>query len=146
MLTVSPGGGFANGVSFSCAPVTGVTCNFNPSTVTPASGAASTTLTVTTSATVSRYGLLMPDQIGPWTLLVAIVLFGLGMWRARKFPSVRVSPLAASVAIIIAIGLAVGGCGGYASTSQANRGTATIMVTAQAGTVSHTTTVSVTVQ
>jgi uncharacterized protein (TIGR03118 family) len=146
MLTVTPSGGFANSVSFSCPPVTGITCNFNPPTVTPASGAASTTLTVTTSAAVSRYGLLMPDQIGPWALLGAIALFSLAMWRARNLSFGRVSPLAASVAIIVTLGLAVGGCGGYANNSQANRGTATIMVAAQSGTVSHTTTVSVTVQ
>jgi uncharacterized membrane protein len=103
-------------------------------------------LTVATSATVSRYGLLMPGQIGPWVLLGAIALFTLAMWRVRNFPSMRVSPLAASVAIIVMLGFAVGGCGGYANNSQANRGTATIMVTAQSGTVSHTAIVSVTVQ
>ena len=147
VLTVTPHGGFAGNVAFSCGPITGVTCSFNPAAVTPGNGPASTTLTVTTSATVSRYGFAMPRQIGPWALLIAIALFCLAITRARNLPtSVRLSPLAASAAAILALCLVIGGCGGYSSNSQANKGTATIMVTAQSGTLSHTTTVSVTVQ
>jgi len=147
VLTVTPHGGFAGNVAFSCRPITGVTCTFNPAAVTPGNGPASTTLTVTTSATVSRYGFAMPRQIGPWALLIAIALLCLAITRARNLPtSVRLSPLAASAAAILALCLVIGGCGGYSSNSQANKGTATIMVTAQSGTLSHTTTVSVTVQ
>jgi len=53
---------------------------------------------------------------------------------------------AAAGAAIVALGLAIVGCGGYGSSTQPNRGTASIMVTAQSGAVSHTTTVKVTVQ
>jgi hypothetical protein len=146
MLTVTPSGGFANSVTFSCAPIAGVTCTFNPPTITATSGPASTTLTVTTSANVSRYGLLMPDLIGPGALLVAIALFSIAMRRVRNLPSARVSPLAASLAAVVTLGLVIGGCGGYANSSQANRGTATINITAQSGAISHTTTVNVTVK
>jgi hypothetical protein len=38
------------------------------------------------------------------------------------------------------------GCGGSGSSAQSNRGTASIMVSAQSGTLSHTTIVRVTVQ
>jgi hypothetical protein len=54
ILTVTPVGGFAGNVTLSCAPVTRITCSFSPATLTPANGAASTRLTVTTSAAVSR--------------------------------------------------------------------------------------------
>jgi uncharacterized protein (TIGR03118 family) len=145
-MTVTPVGGFANSVTFSCAPVSGITCSFNPAAVTPGNGPVSTTLTVTTSATVSRYGFVMPRQIGPWLLLIAIALCCLAMLRTGKLPSVRLSPLAASAAAILALCLVIGGCGGYSNSSPANKGTATIMVTAQSGAVAHTTTVSVTVQ
>jgi uncharacterized protein (TIGR03118 family) len=145
-LTATPVGGFANSVTFSCAPVSGITCSFNPAAVTPGNSPGSTTLTVTTSATVSRYGLVMPRQIGPWFLLIAIALFGLATLRAGKLPSVRLSPLAASAAAILTLCLVIGGCGGYSNNSQANKGTATIMVTAQSGAIVHSTTVSVTVQ
>ena len=66
MVTLTPGGGFAGNVTFSCLPVSGITCTFSPATVTPANGLESTRLTVATSASVSRYG-AMPtfDTIGP---------------------------------------------------------------------------------
>ncbi len=147
MLTVAPSGGFANNVTFSCSPVTGITCTFNPASVTPSNGNASTTLTVTTSATVSRYGLLMPDLIGPCALLLALALFSLALQRGGKLRTVRPSLLTSTAAAaIVALGLAIGGCGGYGSSSQANRGTASVKVTAQSGTISHATTVTVTVQ
>ena len=98
MLTVTPTGGFADNVTFSCVPVTGITCAFNPATVTPANRAANTTLTVTTSATVPRYGLLMPDLIGPWALLAALVLFSLVIRRGGKLRTARASLLTASAA------------------------------------------------
>ena len=146
MLTVTPVGGFSNSVALSCAPVAGITCSFSPAAVTPGNGPASTTLTVTTSATVSRYGFVMPPRIGLWILFLAVALFSLAMARVRKISSVRLSPLAASVAAILTLCLLIGGCGGYSSGSQQNKGTATIMVTAQSGAVAHNTTVSVTVQ
>jgi len=147
MLTVTPAGGFANNVTFSCSPVTGITCTFNPATVTPANGVASTTLTVTTSASVSRYGLLMLGGIGGWKLIVALSLFSLVIWSGGRIRTARASLLTATAVLaIVALGLAIGGCGGYGSSTQANRGTASISVTAQSGNISHMTTVNVTVQ
>jgi uncharacterized protein (TIGR03118 family) len=147
MLTVTPAGGFANNVTFSCSPITGITCTFNPATITPANAAASTTLMVTTSASVSRYGLLIPDRIGPWTLLVALSLFSFAIWRGGTIRTARASLLTATAVLaIVALGLAIGGCGGYGSGTQPNRGTASISVTAQSGNISHMTTVNVTVQ
>ena len=147
LLTVTPAGGFANNVTLSCSPVAGITCTFNPATVATANGAASTMLTVATSTSVSRYGWMAPGSIGPGALLVALALFVLTAWRGREFRVIRGSLLPASAAAaIIAIGLTIGGRGGYGNSSQPNRGTATINVTAQSGTISHTTTVCVTVQ
>ncbi len=147
MLTVTPAGGFANNVTFSCSPITGITCTFNPAMVTPVNGTANTTLTVTTSATIPRYGLLMPDLVGPCALLVALALFSFVMRQGGKLRTARASLLTATAAAaIVALGLAIGGCGGYGSSTQPNRGTASIRVTAQSGNISHMTTVSVTVQ
>ena len=83
MLTVTPAGGFANNVTFSCSPITGITCAFNPATVTPVNGAANTTLTVTTSASVSHFGLVMPNLISLCALLTGLGLVELGSaaWR-----------------------------------------------------------------
>ena len=84
ILALTPAGGFANNVTFSCAPIIGISCAFNPATVAPANGAASTTLTVTTSASVSRYGLLMPTLLGPCALLLALALFSLVILRTAE--------------------------------------------------------------
>lgn len=151
VLTVTPSSGFSNTVTFSCSATTAVTCSFNPATVTPGQGAASTTLTVATSATVSRYGLVMPHEFGPWMFLFAAALSAaalsavviIGACKVR-FP--RFAPAVVSVGAILALCFAIGGCGGYSNTAQKNRGTAIITVNAQSGELTHTTTVSVTVQ
>ncbi len=147
LLTVTPAGGFADNVSFSCAPVKGITCSFNPATISPANGAATTMLTVATSASVSRYGLLLPGSIVPGTLVLVLAFCCFAMRRGREWIIVRVSwlPIPAAAAIV-AMALAIGGCGGYSSNTQPNRGTATINVTARSGAISHTTTVNLTVQ
>ncbi|HXH68046.1 MAG TPA: TIGR03118 family protein [Candidatus Limnocylindrales bacterium] len=145
-LTVTPLGGFAGTVAFSCGPITGVTCSFNPATVTPASGPANTALTVTVSPGAAQLGTPMPGQLGPLGLLFAIALFGFAMWRVRKLPSARFSPVAATAVLIFTLALAIGGCGGYSNSTPTTRRTATVNVTAQSGALSHTTTVTVTVQ
>lgn len=147
LLTVTPAGGFGDNVTFSCAPVTGVTCSFNPATISPANGAATTTLTVATSASVSRYGLLLPGSIGPGAPVLVLALCCFAMWRGRGAQIIRVSllPISAAAAIV-AMALAIGGCGGYSSSAQTNRGTATINIAARSGAISRTTTVNLTVQ
>jgi uncharacterized protein (TIGR03118 family) len=147
MLTVTPAGGFANSVAFSCSPVSGIACAFSPATVTPANRAASTRLTVTTSTSVSRYGLLAFDTIDPWALLFAFGLCSLALWTSGKVRTPRPPLVTATAAMtIVAMGLTIAGCGGYGNGTQANRGTATVIITAQSGSISHTTNVTVTVQ
>jgi hypothetical protein len=147
MLTVTPAGGFADNVTFTCSPVTGISCNFKPATLTPANGTASTALTVTTSASVSRYGFPTPELFGPCGFFFALSLFSLAILRGGKLRNNPASMVAAAAALaIVVLVLAIGGCGGYGSSTQPNRGTASIMVTAQSGSIAHTTTINVTVQ
>ena len=103
-------------------------------------------LTVTTSASALHFGFLIPDLIRPLTVLAAIALLSLAMWRARSLAYPRRPQFAVLVTAIVMLGIAISGCGGNASSSQANRGTATINVVARSGGISHTTTVSVAVQ
>ena len=147
MLTVTPGSGFTNTVTFSCSPVAGITCTFSPPTVTPQNGAANTTLTVNTAASVTHYGLLPFDMIAPGLTLLMLALCGLAVLRRGRLKNVRAALITATaVLVIVGVSLALGGCGGYSNNMTANRGTASITVTAQSGSVSHTTTVMVTVQ
>jgi N-acetylneuraminic acid mutarotase len=54
-VTVTPANGFNSAVSFACTGLpAGATCSFSPETVTPGGGAVSTTLTVQTAATVAQ--------------------------------------------------------------------------------------------
>jgi hypothetical protein len=64
----------------------------------------------------------------------------------RKFRTVHASLTTVTATLIVALGLTISGCGGYSSAKRPDRGTTSIKITAQAGTTSHTTTVSVTVQ
>jgi uncharacterized protein (TIGR03118 family) len=147
MLTVTPAGGFVNNVTFSCAPVTGITCTFAPPTVTPTNGTANTTLTVTTSAGVLQYGLTAHHPIGPIYFFATLSLLSLLVRHRRKFPRLRTFLLTTTTVLaIVALSAGLGGCGAYNSGVAANRGTASINVTAQSGNISHATIVSVTVQ
>jgi len=146
-LTVTPAGGFAGNVTFSCSPVAGISCTFNPATVSPADRPVNTALTVTTSANVSRYGLLLTTLIEPGSLLLALGLFSLVVGRMQRLQNHRASlRTAATLLATVGLSLGLGGCGGYGNNVQPNRGTASITVTAQSGSTSHTTTINVTVQ
>jgi hypothetical protein len=141
-LTVTPAGGFNSTVSLSCAAPTGITCTLNPTTVTPSTGAATSMLTATASTSVQHYGRLMG------TLLAGIGLFGCFFAGAGRSRRGLYSLLLAGFASTLIAGslLASTGCGGSSSSSQANRGTASIVVTATSGALNHTTTINLTVQ
>ena len=146
-LAVTPVGGFTDPVTFSCPVLTGITCSFNPTTVTPNAGAATTMLTVTTSMGVTHYG-QAPGTTGSGFLLATLGLVGAlalftGKTRAIQIPFLKV---AASALSVLALALTLVSCGGYTTSGQTNRGTASIMVTAQSRNNSHTTIISVTVQ
>jgi hypothetical protein len=90
---------------------------------------------------------LVPTLLGSCSLLATLVLFGIAIWRVKRVRILRASVLTATAAgAIIALALVMGGCSGYGSGAQPNRGTASIIVTAQSGAISHSTTIKVTVQ
>jgi Bacterial Ig-like domain (group 3) len=149
LLTVTPAGGFVDNVTFSCASAAGLMCSFQPATVTPTNGAASTTLIVSTSASVPHYGFVRVNVAGNGAGLAALALCCLVIWHGAKLRIAR-PPLMGATAVLLAVmalSLALSGCGGYsAGATQTTRGTVALMVTAQSGSVSHATTVMVTVQ
>jgi uncharacterized protein (TIGR03118 family) len=145
-ITVTPAGGFTDPITFSCPVLTGITCNFNPPMVTPNGGAATTMLTVTTSAAVFRYG----QTVGWMGFGLFVASFGLigtlaSFQKRTREPQVAFLRIAAGALTVITLALTLVSCG-YTSNGAANRGTAVIAVTAQSGAITHTTNVSVTVQ
>lgn len=148
VLTITPSRGFNDNVSFSCAVVAGVTCSFAPPSIAPGSGSATTTLSVTVSPS-SASAPLVPVTFGGWTLLAvsAALLFfvrlRVPLWRIQP---VRLLAASAALVVICAMPMMLAGCGGSGGNSVSNHKTAIVQVTASGRTVSHTTTVRVTVE
>ena len=143
MVSVTSLSGFNSSVSFACSGLpSGASCNFSPSTVTPP-GATSTMLTVTTSATKAAlgrsYGPLFPSET------LTAVLFCVG-WKKRR----RLQMLLLLAVSVVGFGLLTS-CGGGGSTSSGGGGggsqpvTSTVTVTATSGSLSHTTSFTLTV-
>jgi hypothetical protein len=125
-VSVTPQNAFASAVSFTCSGLpTGASCSFSPATVTPSGAAASTTLTVSTSATMAAVRRNF-SPLFPGTALAAALCF-LGLKKRRSVQLLLL--LAVSV-----IGLSLfTGCGGGSSSRQPPV-TATVTVTGTSGT------------
>jgi Chitobiase/beta-hexosaminidase C-terminal domain len=141
-ISLTPMNGFNAAVSFSCSglPV-GASCSFSPATVTPSGGPVSTTVTITAPSSKSAL------PAGPRPLLppsVLVLSLG-GLWWMKRRRWLSVSMFVACVA-----GLSLlNGCGGGASISTpANTNppvTSAVTVTATAGSLQYTTTLSLTI-
>jgi hypothetical protein len=163
-FTVTVGGlnGFNSAVALTCSgqPVNS-TCNFSPASVTPASGGTATSMLMisTSSNPYMHAGLISGNQIGRRYAMIlpipALVLLGMflagSIRRSRAAGNKWIPGLAGGLALLIVTGclLAASGCGGYGSNNPGNgtlRGTATVMITGTSGSLSHSTSVSLTVQ
>lgn len=163
-FTITLGGlnGFSGAVSLSCSgqPV-GSTCSFAQSSLSPASGAMATTMmTIATSSNPYMPAVATAQMSGPGMFAAAIpiltlVFFGLFVLRAEREPtlapkrSLRYAMTSVGLAVVTSCLLAAGGCGGYGNgnvPSGTQRGMSTVMITATSGSLSHSTSVSLTVQ
>jgi hypothetical protein len=148
MLTVTPANGFSNPVAFSCVAPTGITCTFNPATVTPAGGAATTTLTASAAPPTGSNPYVVTKVIGmAFTGLGVFGCFfaGAGASQRRWFSLL----LGGFASLLIAGTLLVStGCGSSSSASQMNPAPApaAIVVTATSGALTQMTTINLTVQ
>src|SRR5580693_1107293 len=162
-FTVTLGGlnGFTSAVTLTCSgqPL-GSTCNFSPASVSPASGGTATsTMTIMTSS--SPYNPAVRMAKNPTTGIFAALLrvpilglFGLLVAGKRNRQLLRGRKwfhyMTGSLALLIAAGflLTAGGCG-YNANSASNgtqRGTTTVMITGTSGNLTHSATVTLTVQ
>jgi uncharacterized protein (TIGR03118 family) len=161
-FTVTLGGlnGFSSSVTLACSgqPL-GSTCNFSPASASPASGGTATSMmTITTSSSPYNPAVRMAKNStgGIFATLLPMPTLGLfGLLVAGKRNRQRLGRkwfhfLAGSFALLIVAGLllAAGGCG-YNANSASNgtqRGTATVMITGTSGNLTHSATVTLTVQ
>jgi len=129
-VLVTPQNGFASAVSFSCSGLpAGVSCSFSPASVIPSDGAASTTLTVTSAATIAalhrHHSPLFPSS------MMAIAFCCLG-WKRRR-----------GLHLLLLAGVAIGlslctGCGS-SEVIPISATTSTVSVIAASGSMQPTT-------
>jgi uncharacterized protein (TIGR03118 family) len=162
-FTVTLGGlnGFSSAVMLTCSgqPL-GSTCSFSPASVSPASGGTVTsTMTIMTSSSPYNPALKMAKNStgGIFAAVLPIPALGfLGLLvvgkgnRQRLLGRKRFHYLTGSLALLIVAGalLAAGGCG-YNANSAGNgtqRGMTTVMITGTSGSLSHSASVTLTVQ
>jgi len=151
-FSITPNNGFISPINFSCSgqPM-GVTCAFNPPTVTPNGISAVTTmLTVSTTtnvatlnspggqrpaaASIAGYGLWLPGAFG---------LAGLLFIGQSKRPRQRKTSSLLLLGVVVWLALAgLAGCGGHSTPPPT---TATFNVVAASGGTSHSTSITLTI-
>jgi len=146
ILTVTPQNGFSSAVSFACSGLPGgTTCSFNPTTVTPSGGAATTQLTISASAQAAI------ERRDSRPFLPAVVL-GIAVYFAGLKKRRRGCEVLLLVGAFAALGL-ISACGGGGGTGGGGGGsggrgtpvTSPVTVVAMTGAIQHTTTISLTV-
>ena len=152
-LTVTPSNGFSQQVSFACSGLPALaSCSFSPSTVTPNGSAATTSLTITTTASTTAQNEVPSTGARPlrWAASFAGLIFLASLGAIRKRRSLLLTILGAAVLLC-----GLQGCGGGSGkTSSGTPGTPqgnyTVTVTATSGSgssaLSQTATISLTVQ
>jgi uncharacterized protein (TIGR03118 family) len=154
-VSVSALNGFASAVDFSCSgEPAGTSCSFSPNSVTPQGGnTVMTTLTIATSSNPYQ-PMAKHAMFGTWMPVSAFGLFGMIVVESRRARRIlrrfwwRWISYACGVALLLAGIVGISGCGGYNSSTMSGtqRGTATVVITATSGSLSHSANVALTVQ
>jgi hypothetical protein len=135
-------GGFNSQITLSCVPAAGLTCGFNPNTITPGGSTASSLLTISAAAAAPGGGYGHPGML----LFSGLGLFGTVLMAGHMKGSAKGKSLllGALLALLLAGMIFAVGCG----SSYANHATdsqATLTITGTSGGVSHSVPVSITI-
>jgi hypothetical protein len=140
MIGASAVGGFSGQIMLSCAAPAGVSCAFSPTTISPGSSASSSTLTISATSTPPASGYSMP---GIATLLPGLGLFGTVLATRKRKPLTRKSILWTSVlGVLLLVSMFALGCGS-SSKGQTPATQVTMTVTGTAGSLNHSTPVTI---
>jgi uncharacterized protein (TIGR03118 family) len=159
-VTVAPGGsanvtisaaavgGFNSPISLSCSTISGLTCAFNPTTITPGSSATSTlSISATPTPPVGGYG-----AIGLAALLPGLGLFGTLFTTRKQKPLTRKSILSMRIfgllLVVSLFSLLAVGCGGSsnAQTTPPAGSQVTLTVTGTSGAITQSTPVTISIK
>jgi hypothetical protein len=110
VTATSQSGTFDSPISLSCAGIpSNLSCSFSPAAITPGSGFATSTLTISTAAVT---GSNLPERHNSIPILAGFLLpFGIGGFALVSTPRRRKAQFFAVIAIV-AIGMAGSSCGG----------------------------------
>jgi uncharacterized protein (TIGR03118 family) len=135
-------GGFNSQITLSCAPTSGITCSFNPNSITPGGSTASSMLTISAAATAPGGGYGHPGML----LLSGLALFGTVLIAGCKKDSARgKSLMLIAVLALLATGMTFTVACGNSSSNHATNNQATLTITGTSGGVSHSVPVSVSI-
>jgi hypothetical protein len=146
MISAAGVGGFNSPISLSCSSVSGLTCAFNPTTITPGSSATST-LSISAASAPPVGGYHAVTLAG---LLPALGLFGTVFTTRKRKPLTRKRSLSMSVFGILLVSsifslLAVG-CGGTSNAQTPAAGSqVTLTVTGTSGAITKSAPVTITI-
>jgi hypothetical protein len=143
MISASAVGGFNSQITLSCAAPAGLSCAFNPATISPGSSASSSTLTISAVSTpppVTGYSLY-----GMMALLPGLGLFGTALTTGKRKPFTRKRIVWTSVlGLLLFVSIFALGCGSN-SKGQMPPSQVTLTVTGTSGSLSHSTPVAITI-
>jgi uncharacterized protein (TIGR03118 family) len=144
MVSAAAVGGFNGQISLSCSAPAGLTCAFSPSTISPGSNAASSTLTISAASMPppSGGGYSMP---GIAALMPGLGLFGTLFTTRKRKPLTRKSILGISVlGLLLLVSLFALGCGN-SNNQKTPASQVTVTVTGTSGALSQSSAVTVTI-
>src|SRR5271163_3265113 len=146
MISAAAVGGFNSQISLTCTAPSGLTCSLSPSTMSPGSSASSSTLTISAAATPPAGG--GGYNVPGMALLPGLGLFGTVLATRKRKPLTRKSiGWMSLMGLLLCVSLFDLECGSSNSNKPTTpaSGQATVMVTGTSGSLSHSSTVTVTI-
>ncbi len=145
MVSAAAMGAFNSQITLTCSAPAGLTCSLSPSTISPGSSSASSTLTISAASAPPPTGYNLPGMLA---LMPGLGLFGTLITTRKSKLLNRKSIVGVSLlGLVLVISLFALGCGGSNSNKPTTpaSGQATVMVTGTSGSLSHSSAVTVTI-